>query len=189
MNIIQLTADLVRPWCSTDPERPNLLRPWVQIVGDRFAVCASDGIAAAWVAVTQRPAKCGAILWGQETPDPALVPPDLEKVIPPALWPVDCLPLILQAREATRGVRLNKAARAHAVVSTSPNMAVLHGKGVDVATHEAQAALDGASDIMHLSADHVSRLPVTFSAVRYGPAIMMTHPHGVCSVLMARRAW
>lgn len=189
MNIIDLKADLVRPWCGADPERPNLLRPWVQIVGGRLAVCASDGIAAAWVAIAHRPERCGTILWGQETPNPALTPPDLEKVIPAALWPVDCLPIILQAREAVRGVRLNKAARAHAVVSASASMAVLHGKGVDIATHEAQHALDGALDIMHLSADHVSRLPVTLSAVRYGLAIMMTHPHGVCSVLMARRAW
>lgn len=186
---IETAADLVRPWCGTEPDRPNLHRPWVQIVGDRFAVCASDGIAAAWAAVTQRPERCGAILWGQETSDPALTPPDLEKVIPAALWPVDCLHFILQAREAVKGVRLNKAARAHAVVSTSPSMAVLHGKGTDIATHEAQHALAGKSDIMHLSADHVSRLPVTLSAVRYGLAIMMTHPHGVCSVLMARRAW
>jgi hypothetical protein len=113
---IQTAADLVRPWCGTDPDRPNLHRPWVQIAVDRFAVAASDGIAAAWVHV-------------------------------------------------------------------------LHGKGTDIATHEAQHTLSDGPDILHLSAERVARLPVTLSAVRYGLAIVMAHPHGVCSVLMARRAW
>jgi hypothetical protein len=186
---IQTAADLVRPWCGTDPDRPNLHRPWVQIAVDRFAVVASDGIAAAWIHVTERPEWCGAILWGGDTPNPELTPPDLEKCLPLPLWPVECLPIILQAREAMRGVRLTKTGRAHGVVSASASMAVLHGKGTDIATHEAQHTLSDGPDILHLSADHVARLPVTLSAVRYGLAIVMAHPHGVCSVLMARRAW
>jgi hypothetical protein len=186
---IQAAADLVRPWCSTEPDRPNLHRPWVQIAVDRFAVVASDGIAAAWVHVTERPERCGAILWGDDEPSPELTPPDLEKCLPLPLWPVECLPIILQAREAMRGVKLTKTGRAHGVVSASASMAVLHGKGTDIATHEAQHTLSEASDILHLSADHAARLPVTLSAVRYGLAIVMAHPHGVCSVLMARRAW
>ena len=186
---IQTAADLVRPWCGTDPDRPNLHRPWVQIAVDRFAVVAADGIAAAWVHVTERPERCGAILWGDDEPNPELTPPDLEKCLPLPLWPVECLPIILQAREAMRGVKLTKTGRAHGVVSASASMAVLHGKGTDIATHEAQHTLSEASDILHLSADHAARLPVTLSAVRYGLAIVMAHPHGVCSVLMARRAW
>ena len=186
---IQTAADLVRPWCGTDPERPNLHRPWVQIAVDRFAVAASDGIAVAWVHVTERPERFNTILWGSDEPDLDLTSPDLEKCLPLPLWPVECLPIILQAREAMRGVRLTKTGRAHGVVSASASMAVLHGRGTDIATHEAQHALNEASDILHLSADHVARLPVTLSAVRYGSAIVMTHPHGVCSVLMARRAW
>jgi hypothetical protein len=186
---IQTAADLVRPWCSTDPDRPNLHRPWVQIAVDRFAVAASDGISVAWVHVTERPDRFNTILWGSDEPDLDLTSPDLEKCLPLPLWPVECLPIILQAREAMRGVRLTKTGRAHGVVSASASMAVLHGRGTDIATHEAQHTLSDGPDILHLSAEHVARLPVTLSAVRYGLAIVMAHPHGVCSVLMARRAW
>ena len=186
---IQTAADLVRPWCGTDPDRPNLHRPWVQIAVDRFAVAASDGISVAWVHVTERPERFNTILWGNDEPDLDLTSPDLEKCLPLPLWPVECLPIILQAREAMRGVRLTKTGRAHGVVSASASMAVLHGRGTDIATHEAQHTLSDGPDILHLSAEHVARLPVTLSAVRYGLAIVMAHPHGVCSVLMARRAW
>jgi hypothetical protein len=186
---IQTAADLVRPWCGTDPDRPNLHRPWVQIAVDRFAVAASDGISVAWVHVTERPDRFNTILWGSDEPDLDLTSPDLEKCLPLPLWPVECLPIILQAREAMRGVRLTKTGRAHGVVSASASMAVLHGRGTDIATHEAQHTLSDGPDILHLSAEHVARLPVTLSAVRYGLAIVMAHPHGVCSVLMARRAW